>query len=131
MLAEDDSNYRSLLSDFLRHRGFTVLEAEDGFQALRLVGVVLPRLLLLDITMPGIDGWDVLEEFRARNLGIPILVLSGAADEARHRALELGARDVLQKPVDLDELVRKIQLLIDEASELPRATESRADSSAK
>lgn len=131
MLAEDDSNYRSLLSDFLRHQGFTVLEAEDGFQALRLVTVVLPRLMLLDLAMPGVDGWDVLEEFRVRNLGIPILILSGTADEARQRALDLGARAVLQKPVDLDELLAIVRVLIDAAWELPQATESHADSSAK
>ncbi|OIV37731.1 DNA-binding response regulator [Mangrovactinospora gilvigrisea] len=112
LLAEDDADIRLALGILLRGRGWELLEAGDGRTALRLLHRHRPDLMLLDIGLPGLDGWQVLE--RTRDLtDVPVLVLTAHGTEAeRVRGLRGGADDYLTKPFSNAELVARIEALL-------------------
>jgi two-component system, OmpR family, phosphate regulon response regulator PhoB len=92
-----------------------VVTAEDGAAGLEAVRAHRPDLAILDVNMPLLDGRDVCRELKAREetREIPILFLSARADQfSRHLCLELGAEDFVEKPFDLDALMRKIRYLL-------------------
>lgn len=106
LLAEDDPRSRDMLVRRLRRRGFEVLEAADGQQAIDLALQARPQLVLMDIAMPKIDGWEAMAHIRRAAPEIPVVVLSAhslAAD--RTRALQAGACAYLSKPVDFERLL--------------------------
>ena len=115
LVAEDDASLARLYGAYAQNRGHEALFAHDGAEALVTAATELPDLLLLDVSMPKLDGRDVLRQLKAnpKTARIPILVVSayGGDQNMRDLLLELGAVDVLEKPVDL-------QLAFDKAERL-------------
>jgi signal transduction histidine kinase/ActR/RegA family two-component response regulator len=112
-VADDDPGLLAVVSESLRVRGFEVIEAGDGRAALELARRRLPDLLILDLQMPEMSGWQVLEALRAdpATAGIPVIVLTGWALEGdRIRALSLGAVEYLQKGQGLARLCAEIDM---------------------
>ena len=111
LVAEDNEDTLFLLAMQLRRSGYLVLEAQDGLEALAQLREKKPDLLLLDLMMPGLSGFEVLEQMQAdAGLGtIPVIILSAVADpEFVSRCIELGARDYMTKPHDPDDLLGRI-----------------------
>ncbi|TAK24166.1 MAG: response regulator [Chloroflexota bacterium] len=108
LVVDDDESIRDLLRAALERRGYVVLTASDGEEALEMLGTVRPALLILDVQMPRLDGWGVMRELRFRRLDIPVVVISALLDFAR-RAVELGATHHLAKPFRIVELIRIVE----------------------
>ena len=105
LVVEDDPDLLALVEMFLAESGRRVRTAPEGRAALARVAEEMPGLILLDMRMPGMNGWDFAREFRARHgAGCPIVVVT-AAENARRRAEEIGADAWLAKPFDLDEVL--------------------------
>ena len=111
LIADDDADTRTVLRTVLERRGYHVVEAADGAEALAAAARTPPDLVLLDLRMPRIHGHDVIRSLRrnAGTLRLPIIVLSGSVGE-RHSlySLVLGANAFLTKPADPDTLIREI-----------------------
>ena len=109
LLVDDDPNIRQLVNLYLVKEGFEVTMAASGDEALKLFKASPPNLMLLDIMLPGMDGWQVCREVRKIS-NIPIIMLS-AKDETFDKVLglELGADDYVAKPFDMKELVARIK----------------------
>ena len=104
----------------LERAGYRVSEAADGREALALLEAESPDVVLLDLTMPDMDGWDLLEEARAAGHldGVLVAVLTGDAHEmVEHRARGAGADAYLVKPLEPGDLIRAIERLLEEASD--------------
>lgn len=109
LLADDDSQVRRTIGRVLRKRGFEVMEAKDGIEAIECAKRFPPDIALVDLCMPGKDGFAVVRELKAANPRLPVLVLSGWDDaEDRVQAFDVGADDFIAKPVYLNELLRRI-----------------------
>lgn len=115
LVVDDDELTRQLLKGLLEtEEGYRVLFAVNGTQALELAARTPPDVVLLDIVMPGIDGFEVCRQLRANPVlrHVPILVLTGLEDRnSRLRGLEAGADEFLNKPVDLIELRTRIRTI--------------------
>ena len=123
LVADDEEDIRGLVRTLLEKTGATVHEAADGREALREFHDWRPDLVLLDISMPELDGWHVLE--RIRDLSdVPVLMLTACGDELeRVRGLQSGADDYVVKPFGRQELVARVQALLRRAG---RVTEDEA-----
>ena len=107
LLVDDERSIRTICRVNLEGDGLAVSEAADGAEALEVVRRARPSVVLLDVMMPGVDGWDVAEQLAAddETRGIPVVFLSArAAPEDRLRAQELGAVGYVVKPFDPLEL---------------------------
>ncbi|MFN2189250.1 MAG: PleD family two-component system response regulator [Candidatus Promineifilaceae bacterium] len=116
LVVDDEPQARSMLRLILVRAGFDVIEAKDGYEALDEVAREIPDMMLLDIMMPGIDGFYVCEQLRAseRTSDLPIIVLSAKTDaESIKRGQEVGATRYLTKPVSPDELTRHVKEVIE------------------
>lgn len=113
LLVEDDVAMAQALRLALERRGFAVDWCADGAEALRYMRYRQPRVVLLDLTIPGLDGLQVLHKARAEGLRTPVLVLTarGAVGD-RVQGLNAGADDYLAKPFDLDELEARVRALL-------------------
>ena len=111
LVADDEHAIRDLLRAALERRGYVVLTANDGEEALVVLDTVRPALLILDVQMPRLDGWGVMQELRFRRLDIPVIVMSALPNIA-HRAAELGAARHLPKPFRIVELIRAVEELV-------------------
>lgn len=112
MIVEDDSEIRSLLSDFLTREGFTTVWAEDGAAMDRALAQAQPDLVVLDIMLPGEDGLSICRRLRATST-LPILMLTAKADDIdRIVGLEIGADDYLPKPFNPRELLARIRAIL-------------------
>lgn len=112
LLVDDEPSIRTICRVNLEGDGFPVLEAKDGAEALVEVRRQRPSLVLLDVMMPGVDGWNVAEQLAAdpQTRDIPVVFLSArAASEDRLRAQELGAVGYVVKPFDPLELAGTIR----------------------
>jgi two-component system response regulator MtrA len=116
LIAEDDPILRVVLRTMLSHAGYDVLLAEDGVQALALFEREAIDLVLLDVVMPHITGFDVCRRIRARS-NVPILLLTSRShtDDVVH-GLELGADDYLAKPFQREELLARVRALLRRAA---------------
>ena len=109
LIAEDDRNIRAGVADALELEGYIPVEAPDGGAALRLYHEHHPDLLLLDIMMPGLSGYDVCRRVRQDDPLIPIIMLTAKGEEFdKVLGLELGADDYVTKPFGLRELAARI-----------------------
>jgi DNA-binding response OmpR family regulator len=121
LIVEDDDDLRDLVRTVVEREGMATIEAADGREALRKFYEHRPKLLILDIGLPGLDGWQVLE--RVRELGdVPVLILTAASDELdKVRGLREGADDYVTKPFGRQELIARIEALLRRSgdSELP------------
>jgi CheY-like chemotaxis protein len=105
LVVEDDPDLLTLMEMILADAGHRVRTAPEGRAALERVGEEMPGLILLDMRMPGMNGWEFAREFRARHgAACPIVVVT-AAENAARRAEEVSADAWLSKPFDLDEVL--------------------------
>ena len=105
------------LTDRLEGQGFHVDEADRGEDALELSDIYEYQVMILDLGLPDMSGDEVLDNLRAKNERLPVLVLSGEADvEARLSCLRAGADDYLTKPFNMDELVARLHALVRRAN---------------
>lgn len=113
LLVDDEDNLRSMLGAALRHHGFEVEAAASGREALALTASLRPDLVVLDVMMPDLDGFEVCRRLRQDGSRAPILFLTARdAIEDKVRGLTLGGDDYLVKPFSLDELVARVQALL-------------------
>ena len=118
LLVEDNELNRDMLSRRLSRRGFTVDVAVDGQQGLEHVQQQAPDLILLDMDLPVLDGWEVARRLKAdeRTSGIPVIALTAHAMVGdRDRALDAGCDDYDTKPVELRRLLVKMKALLPES----------------
>jgi CheY-like chemotaxis protein len=105
LVVEDDRDLLALMEMILCDAGHRVRTATDGRAALARVAEEMPALILLDMRMPVMNGWDFAREFRARHGRAAPIVVVTAAENARRRADEIGADGWLAKPFDLDDVL--------------------------
>ena len=108
LVVEDDPDLLALVEIILSDAGYEVAVASDGAQALSRVKERMPGVILLDMRMPVMNGWEFAREYRARHGRATPIVVVTAAEDARARAQEIGADAWLEKPFDLDEVVRMV-----------------------
>jgi diguanylate cyclase (GGDEF)-like protein len=114
LIVDDNKLTRKILKDILENAGYGVLEAKDGEEALQIYRNKLPDMVILDIVMPGINGFDLLRILRKEeeNLMLPIILLTSQNNfEEKIKGLELGADDYLVKPFNDKELLFKVNNL--------------------
>jgi diguanylate cyclase (GGDEF)-like protein len=112
LLVEDSASQRAVIAHRLEAAGYEVEVALDGHDCLRILGELRPDIVLLDVVMPGIDGWDTLDAIR-RVSGVPVIMLTARAEEIdRVRGLRAGADDYLGKPFQQDELEARIDAVM-------------------
>jgi len=113
LLVDDEDNLRSMLEAALRHSGFDVHPAANGRDALEAVPEVRPDLIVLDVMLPDLDGFDVCKRLRSSGDRTPVLFLTARdATEDKVRGLTLGGDDYLVKPFSLEELVARITAIL-------------------
>jgi len=113
LVVEDDRDLRRFLSKAFREEGYAVAETESGDRALDRALDGSYQCIILDVMLPGRDGFSVVEELRRRGVFTPVLMLTARDElESRVRGLEGGADDYLTKPFDLSELIARVHALI-------------------
>jgi two-component system OmpR family response regulator len=113
LLVDDEDNLRSMLEAALRHVGFDVHPVATGRDAIDAAGDVRPDLIVLDVMLPDIDGFEVTRRLRTDGSRIPVLFLTARdATEDKVRGLTLGGDDYLVKPFSLEELVARINAVL-------------------
>jgi DNA-binding response OmpR family regulator len=124
LVVDDDEDIRSLLRVLLERAGAVVFEAPDGRDGLREFHARRPDLVILDVSMPEIDGWQMLDRIRDMS-DVPVLMLTARADELeRVRGLHAGADDYVVKPFGKQELIARVQALLRRAARSERTQES-------
>jgi two-component system response regulator MtrA len=112
LVVEDEDHLRELVSYTLQGAGYRVRAVGDGESALRETGLAAPDLVVLDIRLPGIDGWEVCRRIREQS-NVPILMMTALVeDEAQVRGLRLGADDYLTKPFSPAVLAARVHALL-------------------
>jgi CheY-like chemotaxis protein len=122
LLVEDNEMNRDMLSRRLIRRGFEVLLAVDGEQGLALAASARPDLILMDMSLPVLDGWEATRQLKADSAthAIPVIALTAhALSGERERALEAGCDDFDTKPIDLPRLLEKIGALLGQPPAAP------------
>ncbi|MDD2521617.1 MAG: response regulator transcription factor [Anaerolineaceae bacterium] len=123
LVVDDQTNVRKLLKDYLTSQGYRVVLASDGQSALFVARHEHPDLILLDIMMPGMDGFQFLSAFR-RESQIPVIIITAREEETDAvLGLELGADDYVIKPFRMRELVARIRATLRRQGEQPEAQE--------
>jgi two-component system, cell cycle response regulator DivK len=119
LLIEDNEDNRIVYTTILQHFGFEVIEANSGEEGLELARALKPALILMDVGLPGIDGWEATILLRADTATrhIPIIALTAhALAEHRARAFEVGCDDYLAKPVEPREVLAVVRRHLDRAA---------------
>ena len=119
LIVEDDELNRDSLRRLLRRRGFEIVLAVDGHEGVAAARAEAPDLILMDMSLPGIDGWEATRRLKddPATRATPIIALTAHAMASdRDRALAAGCDDYDTKPIDLDRLLPKIQALLPHAS---------------
>lgn len=115
LVVDDEPTARSMLRLILVRAGFEVREAQDGYEALAAVEKNMPDIMILDIMMPGIDGFAVCKALRSNEKAadLPIIMLSARADrESVNKGFSVGATEYLTKPVKPDELTEHVRIAL-------------------
>ncbi|MBW8126683.1 MULTISPECIES: EAL domain-containing response regulator [Pseudomonas] len=115
LIVDDEPQVRKLLETLLQHEGYQTLSASSGEEALQLVAQQPPDLILLDVMMPGMDGYEVASQLKGDDTtaGIPIIMLSALSEQsARVSGLEAGAEEFISKPVERVELWLRVRNLL-------------------
>ncbi len=115
LLLEDDKNLRETLVDIFEIQGFEVVTATNGVEALTFLDEVAPNLIVSDVMMPEMDGFEFLKRIKKNPQmeNTPVIMLTAnTLQEAKYKGLEYGANDYITKPFDTKELLFKVQNLI-------------------
>jgi DNA-binding response OmpR family regulator len=127
LVADDDADIRELVRQLLQRRGYDVVEATDGLEALRQFFAHRPDLVVLDVSMPGLDGWEALGRIRELS-DVPVVMLTArAAEHDKVRGLRAGADDYVTKPFGAEELLARVEAQLRRAGSSERAVETYAD----
>jgi CheY-like chemotaxis protein len=129
LIAEDNATNRELFRELLEARGYTVVEACDGTEALQMMEQALPDILLLDIGMPVLDGFAVVRAIREnpRLAALPVLAVTAYAMQGdRERVLESGFDGYLSKPINATSLAQELERLLSKRDDR-NAARSRAE----
>ena len=116
LLVEDNPMNRDMLSRRLKRRNYEVIEAGDGKSALAVARVAQPDLILMDLSLPKLDGWETTRQLRLmpETAAIPIIALSAhALSDDSDKAISAGCDDYDTKPIDLERLIGKIERHVD------------------
>ena len=119
LVVDDEQPLRLLMRAVLGYRGYQIIEAGSGEESLQVFAASPSpvSLVLMDVNLPGLSGWDAMAQLRARSPGLPVVVLSGGyAEEESRRAMALGAADFVSKPFDNLQLVQTVRKVLDEAA---------------
>ena len=108
LVVDDEAGIRMVVREILEDEGFEVVEAHDGLAALHQLTTCQPALILLDLNMPRMSGWDLQAQLQAQHSPIPVVFMT-AGHQAQHEAERHGAVGALSKPFDLDDLLRTVQ----------------------
>ncbi|MBR0081923.1 MAG: response regulator transcription factor [Clostridia bacterium] len=112
LVIDDDRNILAIIELYLKKAGFAVQTCTTGYEAMQAFRATHPALVLLDVMLPGKDGWTILHEIRAES-STPVIMLTARGDTGeRVRGLELGADDYIAKPFDSNELVARIKAVL-------------------
>ncbi len=127
LVVDDEPTFVRLIEQVLTNEGYEVFKANNGLEALRLLFVQKPDLVLLDVIMPRMDGWQTCQRIREIS-DVPIIMLTGKkkAEEDIVRGLDYGADEYLFKPVGNRELVARVRAVL-RRSELPSSTEVKRE----
>lgn len=125
LVIDDDDAIRFVLREAFTSVGFEVVEAESGLLGLDALDQRPPSAVLLDIMMPGIDGFQVMKYLSQFGVKVPVLVMSALGSRVEERALELGADGFVSKPFDIRDLVLRTRRLIDDRTTRPVPTPRR------
>ncbi|MGI8949086.1 MAG: response regulator transcription factor [Ornithinimicrobium sp.] len=118
LVVDDDETVREVVVAYLHRAGLPTVQASDGLRAVAMVRDQRPRLVVLDVMLPGIDGIEALRRMRAIDPGLPVVLLTArTAEEDRVLGLEIGADDYVSKPFSARELVLRVQGLLRRVSE--------------
>jgi excisionase family DNA binding protein len=112
LVVDDDARVRELVRVNLEAAGYSVREAERAEEALSVVEQEEPHLVLLDVVMPGTDGWQLLQRMQERHGSIPVIMFSGKLEDDAAEAARRGADDFIGKPFDPQQLVERAKLLV-------------------
>jgi excisionase family DNA binding protein len=113
LVVDDDPRLREYMRVNLEIEGYSVREAESADHALEAIDDQAPDLVLLDVVMPGVDGWQLLQKLQERHGSIPVIMFSGQVDEhSAAEAEERGARGFVGKPFDPQELLSRAKALV-------------------
>lgn len=112
LVIDDDRNILAIIELYLKKAGFAVSTCTTGYEAMQAFRTVKPTLVVLDVMLPGMDGWSILHEIRQEST-TPVIMLTAKGDTGeRVRGLELGADDYIAKPFDSNELVARIKAVL-------------------
>jgi DNA-binding response OmpR family regulator len=112
LLVEDDLHLRQAVAEWLELSNYQIVAVEDGVQAFQEFEARRPSLVVLDLLLPEVDGWEVCRQLRARS-NVPIIVTTALSDEASQiRALDMGADDYLAKPFSMRVLLARVRALL-------------------
>jgi CheY-like chemotaxis protein len=109
LVVDDDPDLLQLVRMVLTNNGYSVRTADNGSQALEAVARRMPDLILLDMRMPVMNGWEFARELRARHERIPPLMVVTAAEDAAARASEIGARGFIAKPFNVGQILESVR----------------------
>ncbi|MFP7366177.1 response regulator transcription factor [Corynebacterium callunae] len=113
LVVDDEPNIVELLTVSLKFQGFSVMTANDGNEALKIAREFRPDAYILDVMMPGMDGFELLSKLRGEGLDSPVLYLT-AKDAVEHRihGLTIGADDYVTKPFSLEEVITRLRVIL-------------------
>jgi len=115
MVVDDEINIVDLLATYLSINDFDVTKANDGYQCINKLKTEVPDLIILDVKMPRLDGWQVCQKLKneERTKSIPVIILTAfAQDEDREKSISVGADDYVTKPFECFDLLARINKLI-------------------
>ena len=114
LVVDDEAEIRSLLAAVLQNKGYEVVTAEDGAAALQAVPRERPAVILMDLSMPRMNGMDALPEIKRLDGEVPVIICTAHADLATAvRAMKLGAYDYLTKPFDVELLILTLERAVE------------------
>ena len=115
-VVEDDKNLKKLMVTYLKKNNYTTFEARNGIQALDIIDKQYIDLVISDIMMPEMDGYELLNELRIANYEIPIMLITAKSDISdKKQGFILGADDYMVKPIDMEEMVLRVSVLLKRA----------------
>ena len=112
LIVEDNNKLRKLIDVYLTHNGYKTYNATDGLEALNIINNNMIDLVICDIMMPNMDGFELVEELREIYTNLPILIVTAKeSKEDKILGFKLGSDDYMVKPIDLEELLMRVKAL--------------------
>lgn len=124
LIVDDEYKIRDMVKTYLQNEGYIIIEAENGNTALEIIKKDKIDLVLLDVMMPGMDGYQVLREIRAYQKKLPVIMLTAKTDEVdKLVGLEMGSDDYITKPFSLRELVARMKAVLRRSQDIDEVIE--------